>query len=78
MRQRRPQPIRGGKGMPEGDEEWRRALFDKYVDGVALVVDGRVDYTNPALIRMTGYSLEEARGRPPSEFVIPEDRAGFE
>ena len=61
--------------MPEGDEEWRRALFDKYVDGVALVVDGRVDYTNPALIRMTGYSLEEARGRPPSEFVIPEDRA---
>ena len=61
--------------MPEGDEEWRRALFDKYVDGVALVVDGRVDYINPALARMSGHSVEEARGRPPAEFVVPEDRA---
>jgi len=61
--------------MPEGAEEWQRALFEKYVDGVALVVDGRVDYMNPALTRMSGYSADEARGRPPTEFVVPEDRA---
>jgi PAS domain S-box-containing protein len=61
--------------MPESAGEWRRALFEKYVDGVALVVEGLVEYINPALARMSGYSAGEARGRPPAEFVVPEDRA---
>jgi len=61
--------------MPESAEEWQRALFEKYVDGVALVVEGLVDYINPALTRMSGYSAGEARGRPPAEFVVPQERA---
>ena len=61
--------------MPESAGEWRRALFDKYVDGVALIVEGLVDYINPALARMSGYSAGEACGRPPAEFVVPEDTA---
>ncbi|MBF8286712.1 MAG: sensor signal transduction histidine kinase [Dehalococcoidia bacterium] len=61
--------------MSESAEEWHRALFEKYVDGVALVVEGLVEYINPALARMSGYSAGEARGRPPAEFVVPEDRA---
>ena len=61
--------------MPESAGEWHRALFEKYVDGVALVVEGLVEYINPALARMSGYSAGEARGRPPAEFVVPEDRA---
>jgi PAS domain S-box-containing protein len=61
--------------MPEGAGEWHRALFEKYVDGVALVVESLVEYINPALARMSGYSAGEARGRPPAEFVVPEDRA---
>jgi len=61
--------------MPKGAEEWQRALFEKYVDGVALVVEGLVDYLNPALARMSGYSPAEALGRPPIEFVVPEERA---
>jgi PAS domain S-box-containing protein len=61
--------------MPESAGEWHRALFEKYVDGVALVAEGLVEYINPALARMSGYSAGEARGRPPAEFVVPEDRA---
>src|SRR3990170_5387581 len=64
-----------GKYMSESAEEWHRALFEKYVDGVALVAEGLVEYINPALARMSGYSAGEARGRPPAEFVVPEDRA---
>ena len=60
--------------MPESAGEWARALFEKYVDGVAVVVQGRVEYVNPALARMSGHSAGDARGRPPDEFVVTEDR----
>jgi PAS domain S-box-containing protein len=60
--------------MPDSAGDWARALFEKYVDGVALVVEGLVEYINPALARMSGYSAGEARGRPPDEFVVAEDR----
>ena len=61
--------------MPEGAEEWHRALFEKHVDGVALVVDGLVKNINAALARMSGYSAREARGRHVADFVLPEERA---
>src|SRR3989304_1311179 len=60
-----------GKYMSESAEEWRRALFEKYVDGVALVVEGLVEYINPALARMSGYSAGEARGRAPPGVGVP-------
>ena len=60
--------------MAENAEQWCRALFDKYVDGVALVVEGAIDYINPVLSEMSGYSADEVRGRPPGDFVVPEDR----
>jgi PAS domain S-box-containing protein len=60
--------------MPEAAEEWHRALFEKHVDGVALVVDGLVEDINPALEKLSGYSVAESRGRHVADFVVPEER----
>ncbi|MGX1495613.1 diguanylate cyclase (GGDEF)-like protein/PAS domain S-box-containing protein [Labrenzia sp. MBR-25] len=32
---------------------------------------GRIEWTNPAYSRITGYSAEEVRGRRPQEFILP-------
>ena len=60
--------------MPDAAEEWHRALFEKHVDGVALVVDGLVEHINQALVAMSGYSVAESRGRHVGDFVVPEER----
>lgn len=45
-------------------------------DGLVIQdIQGRIEWSNPAYSRMTGYSAEELRGRKPQEFVLPpEDR----
>lgn len=35
---------------------------------------GRIEWSNPAYTRITGYSAEEIRGRQPQEFVLPPDK----
>ena len=35
---------------------------------------GRIEWSNPAYSRITGYSAEEIRGRRPQEFVLPPDK----
>lgn len=34
-------------------------------------IDGRIEWTNPAYSRITGFSAEEIRGRRPQEFILP-------
>ena len=45
-------------------------------DGLVIQdIHGRIEWSNSAYSRMTGYSAEELRGRRPQEFVLPpEDR----
>ena len=49
-------------------------LVERYLDGVLLVVDGRIHYANRVLRDMTGYTADEALGMPASNFLAPEDR----
>ncbi|WP_298985452.1 EAL domain-containing protein [uncultured Roseibium sp.] len=35
---------------------------------------GRIEWSNPAYSRITGYSSEEIRGRRPQEFILPEEK----
>lgn len=55
-------------------EQLHRTLLEKHVDGVALVIDGKISYVNPAALRMTGYNDAELIGLDPAELVRAEDR----
>lgn len=55
-------------------DEGLRMLVERYLDGVLLVVDGRIHYANRVLRDMTGYTADEALGMPASNFLAPEDR----
>ncbi|MEW5702618.1 MAG: PAS domain S-box protein [Candidatus Zixiibacteriota bacterium] len=54
-------------------EEAYRTLIEEIPGPVLLIVDGRLDYTNQAFRRMSGYTLDELRGHSPMEFICPED-----
>ena len=55
-------------------EEFHRNLLDNYLDGVVLVMGGDVQYANPAMCQLSGYSVEELIGRSALEFVSKEYR----
>jgi PAS domain S-box-containing protein len=50
-----------------------RELVEHYLDGVFLIVDGKLLHAHYELEEMTGYTAEEALGRPISDFIVPED-----
>lgn len=43
-------------------EERLRTLCEQSRDGVALVVDGKIEYANPAWLEISGYSPEDIEG----------------
>lgn len=52
-----------------------RAMFDNAVIGMTLsTLDRRVLQMNEALIRITGYTLEDLKGLHPSDLAHPDDR----
>ena len=55
-------------------EEHFRTLSENILDGVALIVDGIIEYANPAWLTITGHSPKEIMGHSPLEFVAPEER----
>ena len=62
----------------EGGREARavdlRELVEHYLDGVFLIIDGKLHYAHHELEEVTGYTAEESIGRPVSDFIIPEER----
>ncbi len=59
-----------------GESEQRhRTLLENYVDGVSLIIDGKIAYVNPRLTDMIGYTLEELRDLSPSDLVLQEEQA---
>lgn len=43
-------------------------------DGLVIQdLDGRIEWSNPAYSRITGYAAEEILGRRPQEFILPPD-----
>jgi PAS domain S-box-containing protein len=55
-------------------EEKHSNLVEHGNDGIIIIQDGILNYTNSKMIEMTGYSLEEAVGKPFSDFISPEHR----
>ena len=51
-----------------------RTLMEHLADGVGLIVDGTIAYSNPAMERLLGYSSDELAGRRPTECLVPDDR----
>ena len=60
------------KALKESEEKYRN-LVEKANDGIAIIQDGVVRYTNPKLVEMGGYTVEETIGRPFTDFIWPED-----
>ncbi len=53
-------------------EDKYRLLVERANDGILIIQNGKVEYMNPSLVRLSGYSLEEQVGRPFIENVAPE------
>jgi PAS domain S-box-containing protein len=58
----------------ERELERNEQIIQEMNDGVVVVQDGIITYTNPQVSEMTGYSAEELQDTPMSEFIAPEDR----
>ena len=57
------------------DSESRlRSVLENAFDGMAVTVDGKTVYANPALYEMFGYEHGEFLGVDPSLFLVPDDR----
>ncbi|MEM7042730.1 MAG: PAS domain-containing sensor histidine kinase [Pseudomonadota bacterium] len=55
-----------------------RAILEMIVrhanDGIVVQsIDGRIEWSNPAYSRISGFGPEEIRGRKPQEFILPDD-----
>jgi len=49
-------------------------IVQKANDGILIQdFNGRIEWSNPAYLRMTGFTSEEIIGRNPLEFILPED-----
>lgn len=57
-------------------QEQFRVLAESSLTGIYLIQDNRLEYVNPAMARMFGYSVEEVVGRlSPIDLVDPADRS---
>ena len=49
-------------------------LVEEGNDGIIIIQDGNIEFANPQIMKMTGYSLEKTLGKPFVGFVVPESR----
>ena len=50
-----------------------RTLMEHITDGVVLIVDGTIAYSNPAMGLMLGYTSDKLAGHQPTEALVPGD-----
>ena len=55
-------------------EEMFRVMAERSLVGIYMIQDGVFVYVNPKMAELWGYKVEEIVGKPPMEFVHPEDR----
>jgi PAS domain S-box-containing protein len=58
----------------ERELERNEQIIQEMNDGVVVVQDGIITYTNPQVSAVTGYPVEEIQQTPMSEFIAPEDQ----
>ncbi len=61
------------KALKESEEKFKM-LVERSLDGILIIQDAKVAYMNPALLKLSGYSMEEQLGREFIENVAPEAR----
>jgi PAS domain S-box-containing protein/putative nucleotidyltransferase with HDIG domain len=55
-------------------EERQRQILDNANESILVLQNGNVMYANPRALELGGFSEEEIRGRPFSDFLLAEDR----
>nr|WP_319383475.1 EAL domain-containing protein [uncultured Roseibium sp.] len=66
-----------GQGTSEfgNDAAILKTVVEHAHEGLVLQdVYGRIEWSNPAYTRITGYTAEEIRGRRPQEFILPPNK----
>ena len=61
------------KGLEESEERYR-LLVENATEGVFVAQEGRINFVNPKIQEISGYSQEELTARPFTDFIHPEDR----
>jgi len=61
------------EALRESEEKYS-TLVEKGNDGILIIQDDLVRFANPKLVEITGFSLEEAVGKPFIDFIAPEYR----
>lgn len=61
-------------GKPSDEAIDLRFLVERYLDGVALIVDRRIRFANRKLRELTGYTQEESTKMTLTDFLVEEDR----
>jgi PAS domain S-box-containing protein len=59
------------EALRESEEKYR-IVAEGASDGIAILLDGRLEYVNPCLAHMAGYSVEELTGESFIRFIPPE------
>ncbi|MEL7527304.1 MAG: PAS domain S-box protein, partial [Pseudomonadota bacterium] len=72
---------RAARAQKQGSSEFGndaailKTVVEHAHEGLVLQdIYGRIEWSNPAYTRITGYTAEEIRGRRPQEFVLPPDK----
>lgn len=74
-RQRTARPHAPGNSEFGNDAAVLKTVVEHAHEGLVLQdVYGRIEWSNPAYTRITGYTAEEIRGRRPQEFVLPSNK----
>jgi PAS domain S-box-containing protein len=55
-------------------EEMYRNLIESATDGIVIIKDGLLEYINHVMVEITGYTKEEAIGKPFTFFICETDR----
>ncbi len=58
--------------LTESEEKYRN-LVEMAQDGILIIVNGKIIYTNPVLFQMSGYEKDDFLGQPFQKFIHPSE-----
>ncbi len=65
------------QALRESESKYSRMVNTSNEGIVVLGTDARITFANPRMAEILGYTAEEMRGRPPTDFMFEEDAAGY-
>jgi PAS domain S-box-containing protein len=61
------------KALRESEEKYR-LVIDNAAEGIVVIQDGMLKFINHQVVDFLGYSEEDLRSKPFSEFIHPDER----